>query len=125
MAQRKKRTAAPKGKAATHGKARKAAKSVRGKTAKRTTAKAAPRKRVTKAKAKRAVAKKVVPTKARRRKSQGMTAVETVIVDVIEEPVPDVMVVADFEATGERRRNENLEQPDESRGAAPPESVER
>ena len=43
-----------------------------------------------KAKSKRAVVKKVVPT------------VETVIVDVIEEPVPGVMVVTEFEATAIR-----------------------
>jgi hypothetical protein len=54
MAQRKKRAAARRGKAATRGKARKPAKSVRGKTAKRISARATPRKRVTKAKSKRA-----------------------------------------------------------------------
>ena len=113
MAQRKKRAAARRGKAATRGKARKPAKSVRGKAAKRTSARATPRKRVTKAKSKRAVAKKVVPT------------VETVIVDMIEEPVPGVMVVTEFEATGIRGPNANPEQPEESRGAAPPESEER
>ncbi len=113
MAQRKKRVAARKGKSATRGKARKPAKSVRGKAAKRTSAKATPRKRPTKAKSKRALAKKVVPT------------VETVIVDVIEEPVPGVMVVTEFEATGIPGLNANPEQPEESRGAGPPESEER
>ena len=113
MAQQKKRVAARSGKAATRGKARKPAKSVRGKAAKRTSAKATPRKRVTKAKSKRAVAKKVVPT------------VETVIVDIIEEPAPGVMVVTEFEATGIRGPNANPEQPEESRGAAPPKSEER
>ena len=113
MAQRKKRVAARKRKAATRGKARKPAKSVRGKAAKRTSARATPRKRVTKAKSKRAVAKKVVPI------------VETVIVDMIEEPVPGVMLVTEFQATGIRGPNANLEQPKESRGAAPPESEER
>jgi hypothetical protein len=113
MAQREKRAAARRGKAATRGKARKPAKSVRGKAAKRTSARATPRKRVTKAKSKRAVAKKVAPT------------VETVIVDMIEEPVPGVMVVTGFEATGIRGPNANPEQPEERRGAAPPESEER
>jgi len=113
MAQRKKRVAARRGKAATRGKARKPAKSVRGKTAKRSSARATPKKRVTKAKSKRAVAKKVAPT------------VETVIVDMIEEPVPGVMVVTEFEATGIREPNANPEQPKESRGAATPESEER
>jgi hypothetical protein len=113
MAQRKKQAAARRGKAATRGKTRKPAKSVRGKAAKRTGAKATPRKRVTKAKSKRAVAKKVVPT------------VETVIVDMIEEPVPGVMVVTEFEATAIRGPNVKSEQPEESRDAAPPESEER
>jgi hypothetical protein len=113
MAKRKKRAAARRGKAATRGKARKPAKSVRGKAAKRTSARATPKKRVTKAKSKRAVVKKVAPT------------VETVIVDMIEEPVPGVMVVTEFEATGIREPNANPEQPKESRGAATPESEER
>ena len=113
MAKRKKRAAARRGKAATRVKARKPAKSVRGKTAKRTNARATPRKRVTKAKSKRAVAKKAVPI------------VETVIVDIIEEPVPGVMVATEFEATEIRGPSVTPEQPEESRGAAPPKSEER
>ncbi len=113
MAKRKKRVVARKEKSATRGKARKPAKSVRGKAAKRTSAKATPRKRVTKAKSKRALAKKVAPT------------VETVIVDMIEEPVPGVVVVTEFEATGIRGPNANPERSEESRGATPPESEER
>jgi hypothetical protein len=112
MAQWKKRVAARRVKAATRGKARKPAKSVREKAAKRTSARATPRKRVTKAKSKRAVAKKVVPP------------VETVIVDMIEEPVPGIVVVTEFEASI-RGPNANPEQPEESRGAAPPESEKR
>ena len=112
MAQRKKRAAARRGKAATRSKTRKPAKSVRGKTAKRTSARATPKKRVTKAKSNRAVAKKVAPT------------VETVIVDMIEEPVPGVMVVTEFEATAIRGPNAKPGQPKESRGAAPPKSEE-
>jgi hypothetical protein len=54
-----------------------------------------------------------------------MTAVETVIVDVIEEPVPGVMVVTEFEATGIRGPNANPEQPQKSRGATPPEPEEQ
>jgi hypothetical protein len=113
MARRKKRAAARRGKAATRGKVRKPGKSVQGKAAKRTSARATPRKRLTKAKSKRAVAKNVVPT------------VETVIVDMIEEPVPGVMVVTEFEATGIRGPKAKAEQPEQSRGAAPPESKER
>jgi hypothetical protein len=112
MAKRKKRVAARRGKAATRGKARKPAKSVRGKSAKRTSARATPKKRVTKAKSKHAVVKTLVPT------------VETVIVDMIEEPVPGVMVVTEFEATGTREPNATPKQPKESRAAATPESEE-
>ena len=50
--------------------------------------------------------------------------VETVIVDMIEEPVPGVMVVTEFEATAIRGPNAKPEQPKESRGAAPPKSEE-
>jgi hypothetical protein len=39
-------------------------------------------------------------------------------------PVPGVMVVTEFEATGMRGPNFNSEQPEESRSAAPPESEE-
>jgi hypothetical protein len=113
MAKRKRKATAHRGKAATRDKARKPGKSVRGKTAKRTTAKATSRKRVTKAKLKRAVAKKVVPT------------VETVIVDMIEEPVPDVMVVTEFEATGITGPKAKLGRSEQSPGAAPPEAEER
>jgi len=68
---------------------------------------------VTKPKSKRAVAKKGIPT------------VGTVIVDIIEEPVPGVMVVTEFEATGIRGPNANLEQPEDTRPAIPPESEKR
>jgi len=51
--------------------------------------------------------------------------VETVIVDMIEEPVPGVMVVTEFEATGIRGPNAKPEQPKESRGTTPPKSEER
>jgi hypothetical protein len=68
---------------------------------------------VTKAKSKRAVAKKVLST------------VETAVVDMIEEPVPGVVVVTELEATGIPGPNANPEQPEESRGAAPPKSEER
>jgi len=112
MAQRKKQAAARRGKAAKRGKARKPAKSVREKTAKRTSAKAKSKKRATKTK-KRAVAKTMVPK------------VETVVVDIVEEPVPGVMVVTEFEATEIRGLSTNPEQPKESRGATPPKSEER
>ena len=56
-------------------------------------------------------------------KPPSTAAVETVIVDVIEEPVPAVTVVTEFEATEVREAGAAPEQPEESR-SAPPESEE-
>ena len=94
MAQRKKRGAARK---ATLKRGR-APKRARTRMVKRVAAKTTPKKRVTKAKAKRAVTKKAA-TKAAGPPPQGDAAAEKVIVDVIEEPVPGVTVVTEFEAT--------------------------
>ena len=80
MAKRKKRAVTRRGMAK-----RKPAKSMRGKPGKRKVAKAKSKKRTTKTK--RAVAKTIVP--------KG----ETVVVDIVEEPVPGVMVVTELEAT--------------------------
>lgn len=79
MAKRKKRAVTRRGMAK-----RKPAKSMRGKPAKRKVAKAKSKKRATKAK-KRSVVKKMTPT------------AETVVVDIVEEPVPGVMVVTELE----------------------------
>ena len=92
MAQRKKRGAARKA-TLKRGRAPKRAARTRMRVAK-----TAPKKRVTKPKAKRAVTKKA-PIKAPGPPPQGDAAAETVIVDVIEEPVPGVTVVTEFEAT--------------------------
>ncbi len=94
MAQRKKRGAARK---ATLKRGR-APKRARTRMVKRVAAKTTPKKRVTKAKAKRAVTKKAA-TRATEPPPQGDAAAEKVIVDVIEEPVPGVTVVTEFEAT--------------------------
>jgi hypothetical protein len=51
--------------------------------------------------------------------------VETVIVDMIEEPIPGVIVATEFEATEIRGPNAKSEQPEESPSAAPPKSEER
>jgi hypothetical protein len=99
MAKRKKRAVVRKGKT-TRGKARKVVKSVRGKPAKRKVAKAKSKKRATKTK-KRAVAKRIIPT------------VETVVVDVIEEPVPGVVVVTELEETKIRGPNMSQDTPEE------------
>ena len=85
MAKRKKRAKAQRRLAKVRGKARKGSKSARGKVKKRTIARA-----------------KVKQTSAK--KEQGTPAVETVIVDVIEEPVPGVITVTEFEETEVRER---------------------
>jgi hypothetical protein len=45
--------------------------------------------------------------------------VETVVVDVVEEPVPGVTVVTEFEAAEVREAGAAPEQPEESRSAPP------
>jgi hypothetical protein len=50
--------------------------------------------------------------------------VETVVVDVIEEPLPGVTVVTEFEATEVREAGAAPGQPEEGQGPAPPESEE-
>jgi len=80
MAKSKKRGPVLKGKSSVRGKARKTPEA-RGKTAKRPPARAKP---------KRAVAKK---------KKRGAPSVETVVVDVIEQPAPGVITVTEFEET--------------------------
>lgn len=111
MAKRKKRVAARKGKA-TRVKAGKSARSLRRKPAKPRKTKAKLKKRATKTK-KRAVAKSMVPN------------AETVVVDIVEEPVPGVLVVTELKATDIRGSNVGQEQPDEGPGWAPPKSKER
>src|SRR5438128_10524362 len=95
MAQRKKRGAARK---ATLKRGRAPKRAARTRTIKRVASKTTPKKRVTKAKAKRAVTKKAATKTPGPPPPQGDAAAETVIVDVIEEPVPGVTVVTEFEA---------------------------
>ena len=96
MAQRKKRGAARKA-TLKRGKAPKRA--ARTRVVKRVSVKTAPKKRMTKTKAKRVVTKKAPIKAPGPPPPQGAAAAETVTVDVIEEPVPDVTVVTEFEAT--------------------------
>jgi hypothetical protein len=96
MAKRKKaskvqkRGKLPRRKSATRGKARKVSKSVRGKATKRTVARAKP-KRATVKKAVRKVKQPVTPV------------VETVAVEVIEQPAPGVITVTEVEETEVRK----------------------
>ena len=55
-------------------------------------------------------------------KPQTTPVVETVVVDVIEEPLPGVTVVTEFEAT--EVHEETPEEPEESQGSEPPGSEE-
>jgi hypothetical protein len=61
--------------------------------------------------------------KVRGRKLPSTPVVETVVVDVVEEPIPGVAVVTETEATEVRGAGAAPERPEESR-AAPPESEE-
>jgi hypothetical protein len=96
MAKRKKvskvqkRGKLPRRKSATRGKARKVSKSARGKATKRTAATAKP---------KHAPVKKA----ARKAKQSVTPVVETVAVEVIEQPAPGVITVTEVEETEVRK----------------------
>jgi hypothetical protein len=128
MARQKRRVAARK-KVSKRSKSKARAKPVAKKTAKRATAKKA-KKRVAKSgravKAKkraarpgRAVKAKKVARKAGKRKTpqtrQAAPQMETVIIDVIEEPVPGVTMVTEYEAVQMRRPASRIEEPEEPR----------
>ena len=105
MAKRKKRAKVQRRKSAiVRGKARKGSKFARGKAKKRTIARAKP---------KRTAVKKAAQKKVQRMKHE-IPAVETVIVDVIEEPVPGVITVTEFEETEASERIRGRDEPDES-----------
>ena len=72
------------------GKARKATKFSRGKASKRSVARAKP---------KRMRVKKAARKKEQRMKQPGAPAVETVVIDVIEKPAPNVITITEFEET--------------------------
>ena len=82
---------------------RKATKSSRGKASKRTVARAKP---------KRMGVKKVARKKVQRVKSPGAPTVETVVVDVIEKPAPDVITITEFEETDVREGIPGRDEPD-------------
>jgi hypothetical protein len=96
MAKRKKGSKAqkrgklPKATSAKRRKARSVSKAARGQATKRTVAKAKP---------------KAAPVKkaARRIKKPVAPAVETTVIDVIEQPAPDVITVTEIEATEVRK----------------------
>jgi len=97
MAQRKKQLASRRKRSAVRGKSHKASRPVRGKAAKQSTANPMSKKRL--AKPKRTRVKKVSRKKGR---PQGIPVIETTIIDVIEQPVPGVITVTEFEKTDVR-----------------------
>ena len=117
MAQRKKRATVRKGTPTARGKVRKASKSRRGKSAKRSAAKTTPKKRLTKLRPKRAGAKKP----ARKKMRPTNPSVETIIGNAVEEPVPGVITITEFEETEVHEEGEGPETPEETH----PESEER
>jgi hypothetical protein len=121
MARRMKQATARKGKSTARGNLGGASKSARGKSAKQTAANAMPKKRFAKPKPKRAGAKKVARKKVRPTKPPITPVVETIITDLVEEPVPGVITIAEFEDTVVREQGEGRETPEET----PPESEER
>jgi hypothetical protein len=123
MAQRKKkRPPVGKRKSIARRKARKPSKFARKRLAKRTLTKAIESKRPAKAKLKGGAKK--ARKKVSVRKPPSTPVVETVVVDVVEEPVPGVTVVTEFEATEVRDSGAGREESEESR-SAPPESEEQ
>jgi len=72
---------------------------------------------------KRARAKRVARKTARPVKPPSTLTVETVVVDVIEEPVPGVITITEFEET-EVRESKGPEEAEEN-GSAPPEPEEQ
>jgi len=113
MAKRKKRATARKTRSTARGKAR-TGKSARGKATRRASASRTPKKRPVKAGPKGAGAKKRVRKRTPRVKPPGVPTAETVIIDVIEEPVPGVISVTEFEATEFREASPESEQRDKS-----------
>jgi hypothetical protein len=83
---------------------------------------ATPRKRSANAKLKRGVKK--ARKKVRARKPPSIPVVETVVVDVVEEPVPGVISVTEIGATEVREAGAGPEEPEEGR-SAPPELEEQ
>ena len=114
MARQKKRTAIRRRRSAVRGKSRETSRSARGKTAKRPAAKPMPKKRLTKAKPRRARAKKALRQPIQ---SERIPVRESVIVDVIEQPVPDVITITEFEETEVREESVDRVQPEEDRGS--------
>lgn len=97
MAKRKQRTITRKKMASKRGIARKRAKSAPRKIVKRVAVKTNAKQKATKVRAKRAAPKKAAPRPTEPPRQPAEAPEETVIFDIIEEPVPGVVVVTEFE----------------------------
>ena len=98
MVKRKQRTLARKKKTAPkRGKARTKSKFAPKKAAKRVAVKTKAKKQVTKAHVKPAAPKRAAPRAAEPPRQPVLAPDETVIFDIIEEPIPGVVVVTEFE----------------------------
>ena len=97
MAKRKQRASARKKMASKRGKVRTRAKSAPRKAVKRVAMKKKAKKQATKARVKRAASKKAAPRPTESLKQPAEASDETVIFDIVEEPVPGVLVVTEFE----------------------------
>jgi hypothetical protein len=128
MVKRKQRTLARKKKTAPkRGKARTKSKSAPKKAAKRVAVKTKAKKQATKARAKRAASKKTAPRPTEPPRQPAEAPDETVIFDIVEEPVPGVVVVTEFETVRTSRPATPNRQPKggEGSGLAAREDEER
>ena len=98
MAKRKRQALGRKKAAAKRGKARARVKSTRRKVAKRAGGKTKAKKETIRPRAKRTAPKKVTPQSVEPPRQPAGATEEAVIVDIIEEPVPGVVVVTEFES---------------------------
>ena len=109
MAQQKKQATLRRRRLAVRGKSRKISRTARGKTGKQPATKPMPKKRLAKAKPRRRRGEGF----AEKRAAHAIPVRETVIVDVIEEPVPGVITVTEFEETDVREARVHRAQPEE------------
>ena len=117
MVKRKQRTLARKKKTAPkRGKARTKSKSAPKKAAKRVAVKTKAKKQATKARAKRAASKKTAPRPTEPPRQPAEAPDETVIFDIVEEPVPGVVVVTEFETVRTSRPETPTRQPEGGEG---------
>ena len=108
MAEQKKQTTLRR-RRSVRGKSRKISRTARGKTGKQPATKPMPKKRFAKAKPRRRRGEGF----AEKRAAHAIPVRETVIVDVIEEPVPGVITVTEFEETDVREARVHRAQPEE------------